>query len=142
MSTDTELMRILLVDDNRDSADLMAELLHYTGHETQTAYDGIEAINIAAWFSPQVIITDLSMPNMDGLAVTRAMRRMPNLCDAAIIILTGYWSEQSDAAEEAGVDVILLKPAKLETILSGVRSASKIRRDMARTQDSDAFFKR
>jgi CheY-like chemotaxis protein len=80
MSTDTELMRILLVDDNRDSADLVAELLRYTGHETQTAYDGIEAINIAAWFSPQVIITDLSMPNMDGLAVTRAMRRMPNHC--------------------------------------------------------------
>jgi CheY-like chemotaxis protein len=52
MSTDTELMRILLVDDNRDSADLVAELLRYTGHETQTAYDGIEAINIAAWFSP------------------------------------------------------------------------------------------
>jgi CheY-like chemotaxis protein len=142
MSTDTEFMRILLVDDNRDSADLVAELLRYTGHETQTAYDGIEAINIAAWFSPQVIITDLSMPNMDGLAVTRAMRRMPNLCDAAIIILTGYWNAQSDAAKEAGVDVILLKPAKLETILSGVRSASKIRRDMARTQDSDAFFKR
>jgi len=52
MSTDTELMRILLVDDNRDSADLVAELLRYTGHETPTAYDGIEAINIAAWFSP------------------------------------------------------------------------------------------
>ncbi|TWI62588.1 two-component system CheB/CheR fusion protein [Pseudoduganella lurida] len=127
MAMREESKRILLVDDSRDSADVMAELFHYMGHETQRAYEGIDALAIAAWFSPQVIIPDLSMPNMDGLAVSRALRRMPNVCDAAIIILTGFWGRTAAAAEKRGVDLVMMKPANLENVLSGMHAVIRMR---------------
>lgn len=142
MQTGLQSQRILLIDDNHDCADAMAELLECTGYETQKAYDGIEAISIASWFSPQVIISDLSMPNMNGLAVSRALRRMPNVCNAAIIILTGFWGETAEVAKESGVDFVLLKPSSFQDTLTCIHSAIELRRSITSSKGAGAIFKR
>ena len=82
------------------------------------------------------------MPNMNGLAVSRALGRMPNVCNAAIIILTGFWGETAEAAKETGVDFVLLKPASLEKTLSCMHSAIELRRNIARSKGAGVIFKR
>ena len=69
--------RILVVDDNRDSADSLAMMLRLTGHEIRTAYDGLEAVAAAAAFRPDVVLLDIGMPRMNGYEACRRIREQP-----------------------------------------------------------------
>lgn len=110
--------RVLLVDDNRDAADSMAMLLEMSGHVVTTAYDGMEAIHVAARVRPDIALIDLAMPGMDGFAVIHALRGMPALTATRYVALTGF-GQASDREQTAtaGFDVHLVKPVELDVLL-------------------------
>src|SRR5581483_3839709 len=114
--------RILVVDDNRDAADSLALMLRITGHQTETAYDGLEAVHAAATFRPQVLLLDIGLPKMSGYEAARHIREQPWGKGMALIALTG-WGQEEDKrrALEAGFDHHLTKPveaAALEKLLA------------------------
>jgi PAS domain S-box-containing protein len=115
--------RILVVDDNRDSATSLAELLGLFGHQTETAHDGLEALAAAARFRPEVILLDLGMPKLDGYETARRIRSEPWGREVLLVAVTG-WGQDSDRerSQQAGFDLHLVKPvdlAKLESLLAG-----------------------
>jgi signal transduction histidine kinase/ActR/RegA family two-component response regulator len=114
--------RILAVDDNRDAADSLTRMLELMGHETRAAYDGLEAVQAAAVFRPEVVLLDIGLPKMNGYEAARQIRREKWGKDVVLIALTG-WGQEEDRrrALEAGFDHHLTKPvegAALERLLA------------------------
>jgi PAS domain S-box-containing protein len=103
--------RILVVDDNRDSADSLAMLLKFMGHEVGTAYDGEQAVEAAGALRPDVALLDIGMPRLDGYAACRRIREQPWGRPMFLIALTG-WGQEEDRrrTEAAGFDHHMLKP--------------------------------
>ena len=119
--------RILVVDDNRDGAEMMATMLRLMGNEVRTAYTGIQAVAAAEAFRPRLILMDIGMPQLDGYEATRLIRAEPWGRDIFIVALTG-WGQAKDRARsrEAGCDGHLVKPvepAALETLLTDLGDA-------------------
>ncbi|MFT3883629.1 MAG: ATP-binding protein [Gemmatales bacterium] len=106
--------RVLVVDDNRDGADSLAMMLNLLGDEIRTAHDGIEAIEVAERFRPEVILMDVGMPRLNGLEATRRIREKEWGKAITIIALTG-WGQDSDRekSKEAGCNGHLVKPVHL-----------------------------
>jgi PAS domain S-box-containing protein len=116
--------RILVVDDNRDSADSLALMLQLLGNEVRTANDGVEALELAEQFRPQVVLMDIGMPRLNGYEATRRIREQPWGKDTVVIALTG-WGQTEDRArsKEAGCAGHLVKPVSrpdLEKLLAGM----------------------
>jgi PAS domain S-box-containing protein len=114
--------RILVVDDNQDNAVSLAKLLKLAGHETQSAYDGVEAIAAAQQFQPDFVLLDLGLPKLNGFDVCRRLRAEPWGKHMMIIALTG-WGQDEDRRKSthAGFDGHLVKPlvyADLEELLA------------------------
>jgi len=103
--------RILVVDDIRDNADSLALLLRLMGHEIATAYDGLEAVEAAGTFRPDVILLDIGLPKMDGNEAARRIRAQPWGKAMVLIALTG-WGQEEDRLRSAaaGFDHHLVKP--------------------------------
>jgi CheY-like chemotaxis protein len=115
-------LRILVVDDNVDSAETMAVLLSHGGHEVRTAHDGGEAVNVAEEFTPQVILLDIGLPVRSGHEVARELRKKPWAAGVKIIAMSG-WGQDADrkSSREAGFDHHLVKPidhAELRRLLA------------------------
>jgi CheY-like chemotaxis protein len=116
-----------VVDDNEDSACSMAELLKLCGNDARTAHDGIEAVEAAEAFRPDVILMDVGMPRLNGYDATRRIRERPWGTSVAIIAVTG-WGQEGDRVQsrDAGCDGHLVKPielAELETLLETDKAA-------------------
>ena len=111
--------RILVVDDNRDAADLLGRLLTASGHRVLVAYDGDEALRQAIPFNPQVGLLDIGMSGMDGYQLAARLRREPQMSDLFLVAITG-WGQEEDRrrALSAGFDAHLTKPADPEQITS------------------------
>ena len=122
-----EARRILVVDDNLDSARTLARLLKMMGHESHTAHEGGEAVTAAEEHRPEVILLDIGLPILNGYDVARTIRKRPWGKDVVIIALTGRGQEEDRRrSKEAGIDYHLVKPvdpAALEKILSESRVA-------------------
>ena len=104
-------LRVLVVDDNPDSAETLADLLRLWEHTAEVAYDGAEALDKAARFRPEVVLCDLGLPGMDGCDVAAALRREPGTEHTRIIAVTGYGGpEVVDRCRAAGFDLHLTKP--------------------------------
>jgi len=103
--------RILVVDDNRDSADCLAMLLRMTGHDVRAAYDGLEALESAAQFQPDVILLDVGMPRMNGYEAARRIRQQSWGQGTVLIAVTG-WGQDGDRqlSRDAGFDHHMVKP--------------------------------
>ena len=109
--------RMLIVDDNRDSAESMAMLQELSGHTTRVAHSGPDAILAAGDFKPEVVLLDIGLPGMDGYQVARQLRQMPGLAGSFLVALTGYGSDEDrDLAHAAGFDEHLVKPADLNQL--------------------------
>jgi signal transduction histidine kinase/CheY-like chemotaxis protein len=115
--------RILVVDDNRDAADMLNNLLTANGHWVQVAYDGEAALREAAAFQPQIGLLDIGMPGMDGYELAARLRRDARLAGLFLVAITG-WGQEEDRrrALAAGFDAHLTKPAdpdEIEALLLG-----------------------
>ncbi len=110
--------RILIVDDNRDSADSLALLLEITGNETYMAHDGEEAVAAIEKHRPEVVLLDIGLPKLDGHEVCRRVREQPWGKDIVVIALTG-WGQEDDRrkSEEAGFNGHLVKPVDYDKLL-------------------------
>jgi signal transduction histidine kinase/CheY-like chemotaxis protein len=104
--------RILVVDDNRDAADMLNSLLSSSGHEVVVAYSGEEALERAVEFKPQVGLLDIGMAGMDGYQLARRLRGDSQLPELFLVAITG-WGQEEDRrrALAAGFDAHLTKPA-------------------------------
>lgn len=114
--------RVLVVDDSRDAAEMMAMMLEFMGNEVRTAFTGTQAIAAAEAFRPALILMDIGMPQLDGYEAARRIRGEPWGRDICIIALTG-WGQERDRvrSREAGCDGHLVKPvepAALERLLA------------------------
>jgi CheY-like chemotaxis protein len=124
------LRRVLVVDDNLDSAESMAEMLRLTGNDARTAHDGVEAVEAAEEFRPEVILMDVGMPRLNGLDATRCIRERPWGKEITIIALTG-WGQECDRkrSRDAGCDGHLVKPvapADLQKMLGELAGTREI----------------
>jgi PAS domain S-box-containing protein len=109
--------RVLVADDNADAAESLALLLQMQGHDTRTAADGLQAVEVAAAFRPDVIFMDVGMPRVDGIEATRRIRAEPWGNSILIVALTG-WGQQNHRAQtrDVGMDLHLVKPINLDSI--------------------------
>ena len=110
--------RVLIVDDNRDSADSLAMLMQITNNEAYLAHDGEEAVAAVEKHRPEVVLLDIGLPKFDGHEVCRRVRKEPWGKDIVIIALTG-WGQEDDRrkSQEAGFDGHLVKPVDYEKLL-------------------------
>ncbi len=117
--------RVLVVDDNADSADSLALLLKLDGHETAVAYNGAEAVRMAESFRPQVAILDIGLPILTGHHVAKLIRAQPWGREMVLIALTG-WDQGEDRrrSAETGIDVHLAKPADTDALRKLIRESS------------------
>ena len=120
-------LRVLIVDDNVDAADALAELLNDLGYHCHVCYDGAAAIELASEHRPHVVLLDIGLPEIDGYEVARRLRAVPS-GSTVLVALTGY-AQAADLkrTREAGFAHHLVKPVKLETfvgLLEGIRDAA------------------
>ena len=107
--------RVLVVDDNVDAAEMLAELLREIGYATSVAHDGPVALELARTFRPDIALIDIGLPVMDGYEVARQLRTM--LDGARLIAVTGYGQQgDRDRSHNAGFDAHLVKPVSLDVL--------------------------
>lgn len=118
-------LRILIVDDLRDSANSLAMLLQILGNDTRTAYDGEQGVGVAEEFRPDVMLLDIGLPKLDGYEACRRVRATPWGKRVVLIALTG-WGQEEDRrrSHEAGFDHHMVKPVdpqELMKLLAGLQ---------------------
>jgi two-component system CheB/CheR fusion protein len=110
-------LRILVVEDNRDTADSLAMLLRLDGHDVAVAYTGPAGVQAARACEPDVLICDLGLPGLDGYGVVREVRRHPATAWALAIALTAYGDDENRRrSRAAGFDAHLTKPADFDAL--------------------------
>ncbi|MFC0676473.1 response regulator [Lysobacter korlensis] len=109
--------RVLVVDDNHDSADTLAMMLELLGHEARRLYDPQAAVEAVAQFEPQVVFLDIGMPGLNGYELARRLRAAPGGGSLVLVAVTG-WGQPEDRrrTHEAGFDHHLVKPPEVEAI--------------------------
>ncbi|HET8644823.1 MAG TPA: ATP-binding protein [Vicinamibacteria bacterium] len=113
--------RILVVDDNADAGDMLAEALRAAGAETRTALDGAAALGIARSFQPQVALLDLGLPEMDGFELGRRLRAQMGAACPLIIAVTGYGQETDrQRSRSAGFHDHLVKPVEVNVVIDAI----------------------
>ncbi|HEU4624311.1 MAG TPA: response regulator [Steroidobacteraceae bacterium] len=121
--TNERPLRVLVADDNPDSADSLAILMRMSGHEAQTAHDGEEAMRIAVSGWPDIAVLDIDMPVLSGYDIAKAVRAKAQR--TALIALTGWTRDvERDKARAAGFDTFLTKPVdfdQLDSLLDGLK---------------------
>jgi len=117
-ATEVNACRVLIVDDNRDSADTLAMVLQCFGHVTQCIYNSNEVLEAADAFAPDIVFLDIGMPGLTGYDVARLLRARPHAESLTLVALTGWGqSEDKRRTAEAGFDHHLVKPAEPDAIL-------------------------
>lgn len=136
-ATPTPPLRILVVDDNHDSADTLAMLLGMDGHELQVAYDGLEAVVAAGQFRPDVVLLDIGLPRMNGHDVCRRIREQPWGRTMRLIALSG-WTQEEDRRKswDAGFDEHLAKPPSYPHLRQLLDAAAAAKHDHGRKDPS------
>lgn len=121
-------MRILVCDDNRDSALTLAALMQVEKHETRLSYDGKECIENARNWKPHAVLLDIGLPEVDGYEVAKEIRQMDFGRDVLLIAISGYGTATDiKRAYEAGFDMHLVKPPALDRLL-GLISERRVTR--------------
>src|SRR5690606_4443766 len=121
-------MRVLIVDDNESAAYLLQRLLNRLQQEVHTANSGVAALEMLATVRPQVVISDIGMPEMSGYELARAIRQRRDLEQPTLIALTGYGKDTDRLdAESAGFDFHLCKPVSIQSLAHILQSAQPTR---------------
>jgi signal transduction histidine kinase len=115
--------RILVVDDDSEQAASLAELLRMAGHATQTAHDGLAAVDAADRFRPDVVLLDIGLPKLDGYAAARKMREQPWGKDLLLVAVTGWGQEKARRdSRAAGFDAHMVKPVDYPALMKFLAS--------------------
>lgn len=111
-------LRVLVVDDNLDSAESLAEVLGLLGYETRTAADGFEAVHLTEQWQPRVVVLDIGLPGMSGHEAAERIRQLPAGKEMLLIALSG-WGQSEDLrkSEQAGFDEHFVKPLDIKLLL-------------------------
>lgn len=114
----TQCHRILVVEDNKDAADSLADLLQIFGYEVRVAYTGPAGLEAAHLFHPEIVLCDIGLPGLDGYEVARRLRSDAGTTTARLIAVTGYGDESDrERARQAGFDEHLVKPVDPDRLL-------------------------
>jgi two-component system CheB/CheR fusion protein len=107
-------LRILIVEDNHDTAEALARVIELWGHRVEVTFDGSAALGVAAAFEPEVIVSDLGLPGMDGYQLARGLRRRATGEPTVLVALSGYGRDEDKRRSlEAGFDYHQVKPLDL-----------------------------
>jgi CheY-like chemotaxis protein len=110
--------RVLIIEDNHDSADSLKLLLDLLGHETRVAYDGLDGVDLAVEWRPDVVLCDIGLPGLDGYQVAAELTRRSVQSTALLIAVTAYADDESRARSlEAGFHHHISKPADMKVLL-------------------------
>jgi two-component system CheB/CheR fusion protein len=110
-------LRVLVLDDVRDSADTLALLVRLWGHQPRVAYDAPTALDLARTYTPDVVLLDIGLPDMDGCEVARRLRQLPGREKILLVAVTGYGSEEDvRRCRDAGIDLHFVKPVDPEKL--------------------------
>jgi signal transduction histidine kinase/DNA-binding response OmpR family regulator len=121
-------LRVLVVDDNPDAADLLSEFLRALGHTTRIAHNGLAATQVAEQFEPEVVLLDLGLPVMDGFEVADRLKGLPGLGATELVAITGYGQEiDRQRTREAGFDEHMVKPVDLDELEAWLRRSQEDR---------------
>jgi len=131
----TQRGRILVVEDNVDSRDLLAKLLGMSGYEVLSAPDGETGYAEALKERPDLIITDINMPQMDGIELLRKVRLEKVLAGTAVFVVTAFGSEAAREAIQEGADAATAKPFDFDAFVDTVKSLIFARRKLSESHD-------
>ncbi len=136
-SSATMTGRVMVVDDNADLRDYMRRILRQAGHSVTVAVDGEAALKAAREAPPDLIVSDVMMPRLDGFGLLRALRNDPLLCETPVLLLSARAGEEARVGGlESGADDYLTKPFSARELLarvSGNLHLARLRRDTERT---------
>lgn len=122
---DATALRVLVVDDSKDTAQSLAMLLEAFGHTVAVAHGGLAALSLADEIRPQVAIIDIGLPDIDGYEVAKRLRKEPGFADATLIALTGYGrTRDRRQSRAAGFDHHVVKPANFARLKAILRKAA------------------
>ena len=111
------MRRILVADDNSDAASSLGMLLEMMGHEVCIVHDGVEAVEKATTFGPDIILLDLGMPQLNGYEACSRIREQPSNKGTLIVALTGWTQDdKKQRSQQAGFDFHLIKPVELPAL--------------------------
>jgi two-component system sensor histidine kinase/response regulator len=113
--------RILIVEDHHDTSFTLCRLLKLEGYEVEHAIDGMAGYTSAASYHPDLIVTDIQMPRMNGIEMIRRIRQDTDLQATAIIVMSAYGKRTIDEAMDAGADGFVEKPLDFDAVLARVK---------------------
>ncbi len=114
--------KVLVVEDHHDTSFMLCRLLKMEGYEVEHAMDGVVGYSTAASDHPDLIVTDIQMPRMNGIDMIRKIREEGDLRDVRIIVMSAYGRRMIDDAMDAGADDFVEKPIDFDKFLTAVKS--------------------
>lgn len=120
---------VLLVEDDQDGRRMYAEWLTGAGFFVEQAHNGLQALDRALGSVPDIVVTDLDIPGIDGFELTRRLKQDQRTCDIPVLAVTGYAAFTSDPgrALRAGCDAVLLKPSTPDELETAIRTLIEAR---------------
>jgi len=119
-------LRVLVVDDNVDSAKTLGMLVKASGHEIRIVHDGLAVLEAALDFQPHVVLLDIGLPGMNGFEVAKRIRLQPAIQNVVLVAMTGYGQESDrQLSHEAGFNHHLVKPANFGQVLQILATVSE-----------------
>ena len=115
------MKKILVVDDSADTREMMAKLLELEKFAVVTAEDGRTGLDLAELELPDLIITDINMPNVNGLEMISLLRKQTGFTNIPILAITAYGSTIATEAIVAGADKAMTKPVEFDSLIQGIR---------------------
>ena len=113
--------KILVVDDSDDTREMMAKLLELEAYMVITAEDGLIGFKKAESEQPDLIITDINMPNLNGIEMIKMIREQPVIKSVPILAITAYGSTVAEEARAAGADQATTKPIEFDSLIDGIK---------------------
>ena len=114
--------KVLVVEDHHDTSFLLCRLLKMEGYEVEHAIDGMVGFSTATTAHPDLIVTDIQMPRMDGIEMIKRIRESRPISDTPIIVMSAYGKRLINDAIEAGADAFVEKPIDLDNLLATIKS--------------------
>ena len=111
-------LRVIIIEDNRATADSLRSLLDLFGYEVKVAYDGLEGVLVAKAWPPDIVLCDIGLPRLDGYGVAIALRQHPATKNSRLIAVTAYGSDKArKRSAEVGFERHFVKPVDPEVLL-------------------------